>query len=249
MEPRYERNRIHISEEAQSLIKNYKILIAGCGIGSYIAECLLRMGFESLTIIDGDKVELSNLNRQNYTEQNIGISKAIALKERLLQINKAANIKVITDYITIENLQQLTTDYKVAINALDFSTNVPFLFDELFCRKGIPVIHPYNLGWAGFVTVITNKTATIESLKNEQKVFELNIGKFITEGLQKKGIATRWFEEFLIGYEKVADHDPPPQLSIGVFLLAGMIAQIIFDIATGKPIKKFPDFYYLSLQS
>jgi tRNA A37 threonylcarbamoyladenosine dehydratase len=68
----YRRNFLYISESNQEKIKNFRILIGGCGLGSVIAECALRLGFENLTVIDGDKVELSNLNRQNYTQKDIG---------------------------------------------------------------------------------------------------------------------------------------------------------------------------------
>ena len=63
---RYKRNNIYINETEQNLIAQTKILLAGAGLGSYIAECALRIGFENLTIIDGDSVELSNLIKQRY---------------------------------------------------------------------------------------------------------------------------------------------------------------------------------------
>jgi len=248
MTDRYIRNSIHIDGKNQDLIKDYKILIAGCGIGSYIAECLLRLGFENLTIIDGDLVELSNLNRQNYTEADIGKNKAAVLQKRLLGINTGAKIEAITEYLTVENLNNFNIDHKVSINALDFSTDVPFLFDEACCRLGIPVIHPYNLGWAGFVTVITAKSRNIKSLEQTHKVFELNVGDFIIDCLKKENISTEWLEKFLKEYQQIALVSSPPQLSIGVNLLSGMVAHIVFKIATNLPIKEFPKSYYLSLQ-
>lgn len=54
-----------MSEKEQSLIKDYNIFLGGAGIGSIVAECALRFGFEHITIVDGGKVERSNLNRQN----------------------------------------------------------------------------------------------------------------------------------------------------------------------------------------
>lgn len=93
MSERYSRNRLYITEQEQEKIKNTPILLAGSGIGSNIAECALRFGFENITIVDGDTVELSNLNRQNYTEKNISEYKAEALYNRLKAINPIANIK------------------------------------------------------------------------------------------------------------------------------------------------------------
>lgn len=247
MEPRYVRNQIHISNSAQQRYKDFSILIAGCGIGSYIAECLLRMGFENLTIVDGDYVELTNLNRQNYVEADIGMNKALVLQRRLLAINPQANITAIPRFITVDNLYEFDMEYSVSVNALDFDSDIPFLFDETCCQAGIPVIHPYNLGWAGFVTVLTSDSRSIQSLEREHKVFEMNVGQFILDSLEKQSVSTDWFENFLKEYGQVALTSPPPQLSIGVNILSGMVAHIVSDIATDKTVKKFPESYYLSI--
>ena len=248
MNTRYNRNHLHIDPYDQDLIKGYRVLVAGCGIGSYIAECLLRLGFENLTLIDGDKVELSNLNRQNYTKANIGFNKAEVLEHRLHSINANAAINVIPYYLTEDNFDNMEMNYDVAINALDFSTKMPFKFDERCCDLGIPIIHPYNLGWAGFVTVITADSRNIQSLDNQYKIFELNVGDFIVECLKNENIPGQWFKDFLRGYKSIADTSPPPQLSIGVHLLSGMVSHIMFDIATKRSFKQFPAFYYLSLK-
>jgi tRNA A37 threonylcarbamoyladenosine dehydratase len=49
MEERYSRNRIYVSENEQSVIKNTRLFLGGAGIGSVIAECALRFGFENIT--------------------------------------------------------------------------------------------------------------------------------------------------------------------------------------------------------
>jgi len=154
METRYTRNRIYLTESEQSIIKNYPILLGGCGIGSVIAECALRFGFENIKIVDGDDVERSNLNRQNYTEENISKSKTEVLKERLLSINKKAKISSFDSFLTPDNIIEQIKGCKIAINALDFSSDAPLLFDKLCQENNIPVLHPYNIGWAGLVTVI-----------------------------------------------------------------------------------------------
>ena len=99
----YSRNRIYISEKEQQQIKNFEILIGGCGIGSVIAECALRMGIEKISLVDGDKVEQSNLNRQSYTDEDIGSYKTESLKRRLLSINPQATIKTFSVFLTKEN--------------------------------------------------------------------------------------------------------------------------------------------------
>ena len=120
MEERYSRNRLYVSEREQSIIKDYKIFLGGAGIGSIVAECALRLGFEHITIVDGDKVERSNLNRQNYTENDIGRYKAECLAERLLSINPDAQIDFHTEFLTPDNIEEMLNEHDVAINALDF---------------------------------------------------------------------------------------------------------------------------------
>ncbi|WP_286858653.1 MULTISPECIES: HesA/MoeB/ThiF family protein [Sphingobacterium] len=248
MSLRYKRNTIHIKEGEQRRIQDFRVLIGGCGIGSYIAECLLRMGFENMTIIDGDIVELTNLNRQNYVEGDIGVNKAIALKDRLMAIHPGAKIKAYPEFLDPNNLYNLDLNCDVAINALDFSSDIPFLFDEYMAQKNIVVVHPYNLGWAGFLTVITPESRNLRSLDKEHHAFEINVGKYIVDRLQEKNIDTNWLEDFLLEYGKIAMESPPPQLSLGLYLLAGMVCQVVFNIATDKAIRVFPESYYLSMR-
>lgn len=103
---RYLRNRIYLSNCEQEKIKNFRIIIAGSGIGSNIAECALRTGFEKICVIDGDLIEDSNLNRQNYTEDQIGTPKATALYERLKSINRNAEISFIDQFVTTDNMPE-----------------------------------------------------------------------------------------------------------------------------------------------
>ena len=81
----YRRNYLYISDAEQAIISSLNIVIVGVGLGSNIAECALRLGFCNITIIDGDKVELSNLNRQNYFHEAIGHFTVNALDARLFR--------------------------------------------------------------------------------------------------------------------------------------------------------------------
>lgn len=124
---RYSRNRLYISESDQKKIREYKIFLGGAGIGSKIAECALRMGFENITIVDGDNVEDSNLNRQNYLTGDIAEPKTDGIKSRLLSINPEANIVVHNCYINEANVDSLISGHDVFINALDFTSDIPFV--------------------------------------------------------------------------------------------------------------------------
>ena len=180
MDARYCRNRIYLTAENQELIKDYPVLLGGAGIGSVIAECALRLGFENLTIIDGDQVEKSNLNRQNYVETDIAINKVEAVKNRLLSINPNANVKVHNCFLTEKNAEELIGDHKIAINALDFTSKIPLIFDEICQQRNIPVLHPYNLGWGGLVAVISPIGFSLKELATKGEHFnELKVINYI----------------------------------------------------------------------
>jgi len=244
MEERYSRNRLYLSEREQAIIKDYPILLGGCGIGSVIAECALRMGFETITIIDGDQVELSNLNRQNYTIHDIDTDKTAAIETRLKSINENANIKVHNEYLTKENVADLITGHKIAINALDFTSEVPLVFDMICQQQNIPILHPYNLGWGGLVTVITPDGPTLEMLKKpDEKFTEVNMVEYASGYMQFWGPANTWIEEILNKYKEEKEVLPPPQLSIASWTVAAMCTHLLFNIATGQEHKTFPEFY------
>lgn len=250
MEKRYNRNRIYVTKEEQELIKDYPILLGGCGIGSVIAECALRFGFENITIIDGDQVELTNLNRQNYTEKDVTLDKTAALEKRLKAINRDAKIKVYNSFLTTENAESFIKGQKIAINALDFSSDVPLVFDKICQNNNIPVLHPYNLGWAGLVTVISPDDLSLSSLAISNEPFnEVNMVEYATSYMRFWGNPQQWLETIIKEYKEEVESLPPPQLSIASWIVAAMCTHILFKIATEKEFKKFPEFYFSSINN
>ena len=83
---RYDYNRIFISDSEQETIRNCRVFIGGAASGSVIAECALRLGFEKMTVVDNSNVQLSDLNRHNFT--------------RLLSINPNADIRIVNQIST-----------------------------------------------------------------------------------------------------------------------------------------------------
>ncbi|SDI25167.1 Molybdopterin or thiamine biosynthesis adenylyltransferase [Chryseobacterium taeanense] len=247
MEKRYSRNRLYLTSDDQDLLKNYPIFLGGAGIGSIIAETLLRFGFETITIVDGDTVELSNLNRQNYTEKDIAKPKVEALKKRLLSINSHAKISIHNCFINSNNLHELIKGHKIAINALDFSSDIPLLFDQVCQENGIPVLHPYNLGWGALVMVISENLG-LDSLKKEKVIFnEVNVVQYVSSHMRYWGNPQKWLEDIIDKYVNENKQLPPPQLSIASFMAAAICTKIAFNIATNQPVKKFPEFYLTTL--
>jgi len=247
MEERYSRNRIYVRPEEQQLLKHFRILLGGAGIGSIIAECALRFGFETITIVDGDLVDESNLNRQNYRLADIGKPKAETLKERLLSINPNANITAINVFIDGENVEELVKEQDVAINALDFQSDIPFVFDEWCQKYNVPVVHPYNLGWGGLAFVVDPIGPQLTDFYDKWENFELNFIEHIVNYFKIWGQPKPWIEKNVLKYKDEKDMLPPPQLSVASWIVAGLCTNLLFCIATGQRTKIYPKFYLSSI--
>ena len=103
-------------------LESINVLVVGLGgVGGYAFEALIRSGIKNITIVDGDVIEESNLNRQIITSNNnIGASKTDEAKTRALDINPNLNIKTINEFINKDNFDLLFKDkYDYVIDACD----------------------------------------------------------------------------------------------------------------------------------
>ena len=109
-----------INEQNFNKIKNTKVLIVGLGgVGGYAFESLIRSGIYNIDIIDFDKIEISNLNRQIITNQdNIGLFKVDEAKKRALSINPKININAIKLFLDKDNISKLDK-YDYIVDACD----------------------------------------------------------------------------------------------------------------------------------
>lgn len=93
----FQRTELLFGEEKMNRVAQKKVIIFGVGgVGSWAAESLVRSGIRNLTIVDSDRVCITNINRQLHaTTQTVGLVKTEALKTRLLEINPSAEINAI----------------------------------------------------------------------------------------------------------------------------------------------------------
>lgn len=118
----FERLITLIGEDDVNKLKKANVLIVGLGgVGGYALETLVRSGIYNLTIVDGDIVELSNLNRQIISKRDvIGKPKALVAQARTLEINPDVNLKVINQFIREDNFSLLNVDiFDYVIDACD----------------------------------------------------------------------------------------------------------------------------------
>ena len=107
-------------EETQRLLSLGRVAIAGLGgLGSNIAFALARIGVGHLHLIDFDRVDLTNLNRQQYFMEHVGIYKTDALRSELLRINPYLDIRTDCVRVTEENLPGLFDQDDIICEAFD----------------------------------------------------------------------------------------------------------------------------------
>ena len=107
-------------EDLQNKISSTTVGICGLGgLGSNIAITLARAGVGKLILIDFDKVDITNLHRQQYKANQIGMYKTEALRENLTEINPYLETEIQTVCVTEENAKELLKDCNIICEAFD----------------------------------------------------------------------------------------------------------------------------------
>lgn len=135
----------HNMPEARERLSKKKVLILGCGgIGTHMAWHMATLGVAQITLVDFDKVEISNLNRQLLFDCNdAGSIKADVLKSKLQNVNPEILIKTICKKIDSENDLEsicLSENYDLIIKALDSPADFPIWLDNVAKRNNLSYI-------------------------------------------------------------------------------------------------------------
>jgi molybdopterin-synthase adenylyltransferase len=163
---RYARQLLLIGSENQDRLKGSNVLIAGTGgLGSPVAYYLTAAGVGRLTLVDYDRVSLSNLNRQIlHWTSDLGKEKTRSAKEKLKALNPKVQITIWNKRITRENLPFMAQDADIIIDATD-NYETRFILNEYSVKTGKPFIHGAVNGFSGqMLVVIPDKTACLSCL-------------------------------------------------------------------------------------
>lgn len=146
-------------EEVEKLSES-RVAVAGLGgLGSNTAVFLARAGIGHLHLIDFDKVDITNLNRQHYFISHLGRYKTEALKEQLLQINPWLDIETSCEVVREEKVLRLFQNADIICEAFDCPENKAMLVNsclELFPEK-ILVCASGMAGWGRSNDIITRQ--------------------------------------------------------------------------------------------
>lgn len=152
---RYDRQMRIWGVDGQMKLKRASVMIVGAGgLGSPVALYLAAAGVKRIAMVDREKVELSNLNRQilHWTD-DIGKPKVISAVEKLRKLNPHVEVEGIAADITEGNALELLEGFDLVIDCLD-NWRARFLLNEACVKLRKPLIHAGVHSWYGQITTI-----------------------------------------------------------------------------------------------
>ena len=144
----FSRTELLLGKEAMEKLSDTRVAVFGVGgVGGYVCEALGRSGVGAFDLIDDDKVCLTNLNRQIIaTRKTVGKYKADVMKERILEINPDADVRIFKCFFLPENADEFPfEEYDYIVDAVDTVTAKIALVMRAK-EKGIPMISSMGAG-------------------------------------------------------------------------------------------------------
>ncbi len=152
---RYSRNQKQLSCPDQLRLLRAHVAIIGLGgLGGTVTEILARLGVGTLTLVDGDVFDESNLNRQLLSSPGrLGQKKAPAAGERVVEINPAVTVRVIDQFLTAGNARAILAGVHLAVDCLD-TIAARFVLEDGCRQAAIPLVSAAIAGTSGQATAI-----------------------------------------------------------------------------------------------
>ena len=145
----YSRTQLLLQDEGISRLRNAHVLVVGLGgVGGYAAEQLCRAGVGRLTLVDGDVVGESNINRQIIAlHSTVGKSKSELFRERFKDINPDCQVSAIQEYLRDDRTVQLleSDHFDCVVDCIDTLAPKVFLLYHSYSR-GIPIVSSMGSG-------------------------------------------------------------------------------------------------------
>jgi molybdopterin/thiamine biosynthesis adenylyltransferase len=179
---RFLRNAKALSAEDQARLLNSRVAVVGLGgLGGTVVEVLARIGIGAMVLIDGDRFEENNLNRQLIsTVDALGALKAAAAARRVQAVNPAVELTVREEFFTEENAADFLQGADLVVDCLD-SITTRFKLESAARAAGVPMVSAAVAGAAGHVTTVFPQDPGLERIYGEpgesaQKGSETELG-------------------------------------------------------------------------
>ncbi|MBR1968721.1 MAG: tRNA threonylcarbamoyladenosine dehydratase [Clostridia bacterium] len=222
-----------IGEQAFSALKNASVAVFGIGgVGGYAVEALARCGVGTLTLVDGDTVDFTNINRQIIaTRETVGQDKVSVMKERILAVNPDARVFLYKTFYLPENADDIDfSSFDYVIDAVDtVSAKLEIIMRAK--KANVPVIS--CMGTGGKLDPTKLMVADIEKTK-ECPLARVMRKELKTRGI--KGVKVVYSEEIAVKNndikDKKADGKTAPPSMIFVPATAGLILakEVVTDL-------------------
>ncbi|KNZ40270.1 tRNA threonylcarbamoyladenosine dehydratase [Acetobacterium bakii] len=219
-----------IGKSGLEVLQGSRVILFGVGgVGSFVAEALIRSGVGFLTIVDRDIIEPSNLNRQIMANvKTIGKVKVYTMSRRLLAINPLAIVHPMHKCYTLENSQEFhLADYDYAIDAVDMITAKIDL--AIKCQENnVPIISCMGTG--------NKMDAGLFEITDIYNTSICPLAKVMRKELRARGVESL---KVLYSTEEPITRDNPPGSiafvpSVAGLLIAGEVVRDLLKIASQK---------------
>lgn len=198
MDERFIRTSLVIGEDNINRLSESRVAVFGVGgVGGFVCEALARSGVGKLTLIDGDTVAKSNINRQIIAlESTVGRHKAEVMKERILDINPNAEVATHNIFLNAETASTIDfTQFDYIVDAVD-DIKAKVLLAKLADENKIPIIAAMGAG---------NKTdPTKFEVSDIFKTSVCPLARIMRHELKKAGI-----KKLKVVYSKETPKNPP----------------------------------------
>lgn len=177
----FERTELLLGDTALQKFSEARVAVVGLGgVGSYAAEALVRGGIGKILLVDFDKIEMSNINRQLAASQStIGELKTEILKQRFEDINPDAELEIYTGFCDRDSFSTILKEIDFVVDAIDSISHKVGLI-EYACHHRIPIVSVMGAG-----NRIDPQKITITDIS---KTYQCPLAKRVRKHLSKRGI-------------------------------------------------------------
>ena len=246
----FSRNWAFLSAPLQERLAETKLFVAGTGLGGVAAVQAARTGFGRFILADGDRVEVSNMNRQPFLREHTGRNKAEVIGEIIRDINPDAEIELIPNFLGEGDFEDPIQRCDLIINTIDFEGHALTRCNQVARELGKTILFPLNIGWGGALYVLPPDVpldseparllldTEVDPVTLKRKFIQHAVGEKVPDYLQP--LAGSFLND---DSEKGWPYDP--QMAAGAALTSALIVRCAVAIVAGEKVRHVPDVIHV----